>query len=156
VFTYKSTTTPNTTAFRKIEQLTYHPNATFPDHTVLRPWTVVDAVYFTTTSFLGDGYTRQNNSEAKRSVLKTYVFKNVHTQAPPKNNNNNSNHNHLTLPPPHHQITNPSHRFGDVVPTSTAGRLYTAILHFASMLAAGMVVGAMMSDMVRTQVRSVL
>eukprot|EP00613_Pedinella_sp_CCMP2098_P022394 CAMPEP_0171689000 /NCGR_PEP_ID=MMETSP0991-20121206/4207_1 /TAXON_ID=483369 /ORGANISM="non described non described, Strain CCMP2098" /LENGTH=716 /DNA_ID=CAMNT_0012277003 /DNA_START=17 /DNA_END=2163 /DNA_ORIENTATION=- len=86
-------------AFRRVEQFKYYPhaNATSLNQPEMRPWSVIDAVYFTVTSFLGDG-------------------------------------------------------FGDVVPVSSAGRLYTAVLHFASVAAAGCVVGAMLSDMVRTQV----
>ena len=44
--------------------------------------------------------------------------------------------------------------FGDVVPSSTAGRTYAIVVHVASIVAAGAVVGASLSDMVKTQVRS--
>ena len=43
--------------------------------------------------------------------------------------------------------------FGDCVPTSTVGRIYAIVIHFASVVAAGFCVGAALSDMVKGQVR---
>jgi len=41
--------------------------------------------------------------------------------------------------------------FGDVVPTSTVGRIYAVLLHATSIVVAGAGVGALLSDMVRAQ-----